>query len=297
MKAGVLGPWWVEGYGYKAAVEVATTAEELGYDVVWFADHVAVPASHVGHLRSTWFEVLTLLSNLAARTHRIRLGTNVLVAPYRHPLLSAKMLATVDVVSGGRLVVGVGSGFLEDEFTALGAPRFADRGTYTDECIAVWKEAWREGTASFSGRHLAFADVAVDPPPVQRPHPPIWIGNLGPHVLRRVAALGDGWHPVGLSIAGLRDGAERLETLCRERGRTERPAISYGGNRAPVTRARVPEAGRDLLAGGVEQVRDDLRRLEAVGCDNVVFRLGTGDDTVAAYLAQLVLVATQVLPP
>ena len=294
MKVGVLVPWWVEGYDHAVAREVAVTAEALGYDAVWFADHLAVPEAETPKLRRTWYDAPTLMAHVAAHTSRIRLGTNVLVAPYRHPLLSAKMLATVDAVSNGRLTVGVGSGFVPEEFAALGVDHFDDRGAYTDECIRVWKTVWRGGTASFSGRWVSFDDVTVDPPTVQQPHPPIWVGNLGRRVLERVATLGDGWHPVGLSVPALRAGTERLHTLWEEQRRTGAPAISYGGNPGPVTREPVPDCGRPLLTGGVEQVRRDLEELAAVPCANVVFRLGDRgpDDTLPRFLAQLELLAT-----
>lgn len=299
MKAGVLVPWWVAGFDHAVAVEVATTAEALGYDVVWFADHLAVPETETAKLRRTWYDAPTLMAHVAAHTTSIRLGTNVLVAPYRHPVLSAKMLATVDAVSGGRLIVGVGSGFVPEEFAALGAAdHFADRGAYTEECIAVWKLIWLGGTASFSGRYVDFNDMAVDPPTVQRPHPPIWIGNLGDRVLRRVAALGDGWHPVGLGLADLTAGAERLRALWREHTRVGAPVISYGGTPGAVTPRPVPEEGRALLTGGIDQIRGDLERLAAVACDNVVFRLGDRgpDDTLPRFLAQLDLLATVIRP-
>ena len=299
MKAGVLVPWWVAGFDHAVAVEVAAAAEALGYDVVWFADHLAVPEAETAKLRRTWYDAPTLMAHVAAHTSTIRLGTNVLVAPYRHPVLSAKMLATVDAVSAGRLTVGVGSGFVPEEFAALGmADHFDDRGAYTDECIAVWKAVWGGGTASFSGRYVSFAGMAVDPPPVQRPHPPIWVGNLGDRVLRRVAALGDGWHPVGLGLADLHAGVERLHAVWREHGRQGAPAVSYGGNPGAITTRPVAEEGRPLLTGGIDQVRGDLERLAAVPCDNVVFRLGHRgpDDTLPRFLAQLELLATALRP-
>jgi probable F420-dependent oxidoreductase len=299
VKAGVLVPWWVAGFDHAMAVEVATTAEALGYDVVWFADHLAVPEVETAKLRRTWYDAPTLMAHVAAHTSTIRLGTNVLVAPYRHPVLSAKMLATVDAVSGGRLIVGVGSGFVPEEFAALGAAdHFEDRGAYTEECIAVWKVIWKGGTASFSGRYVEFHHMVVDPPTVQRPHPPIWIGNLGDRVLRRVAAMGDGWHPVGLRVGDLHAGVARLRALWAEHQREGTPVISYGGNPGAITVLPVPEEGRALLAGGVEQVRGDLEQLAAVPCHNVAFRLGERgpDDTLPRFLAQLDLLATVVRP-
>lgn len=296
----MLVPWWVEGYDHAVAREVAVAAEELGYDVVWFADHLAIPEAESWKLRRTWYDAPTLMAHVAAYATRVGLGTNVLVAPYRHPVLAAKMLGTVDAVSGGRLIVGAGTGFVPEEFAALGvAEHFADRGAYTDECIEVWKAVWRGGTASFSGRYVSFRDMVLDPPTVQRPHPPIWIGNLGPRVLRRVAALGDGWHPVGLGLPELRADVDRLHALWHKQGRTDRPVISYGGNPGAITREPAPEEGRPLLTGGVEQVQGDLQELATVPCQNVVFRLGDRgpDDTLPRFLAQLELLATEVWDP
>lgn len=283
MNVGVVIPWWVDGFGYEAVLRAATTAEELGFDAVWFVDHLVVPPAQLDNLGTTWFEVLTLMANVAGRTERVSLGTDVLVAPYRHPVLAAKMLATLDVVSGGRLMIGVGSGFVQEEFETLGAD-FSARGPRTDECIGVWKSVWR-GDGPF----------AVDPKPVQRPHPPLLIGNRGGRVLRRVAALGDGWHPVGLTFEELRDGLRQLESLWREQGRSGRPQLSFGGAASRVGDEVTP-TDRPLLSGSPTQVTDDLLRLRELGCSNVVFRFRRPDGTLGDYLEQVELVATEVLP-
>ncbi len=283
MQVGVVIPWWVDDFGYDAVLRAATSAEQLGYDAVWFVDHVVVPPSQLENLGTTWFEVLTLMANIAGRTERISLGTDVIVAPYRHPVLAAKMLATLDVVSEGRLLIGVGSGFSAEEFEALGAD-FATRGARTDECIRVWKSVWR-GDGPF----------AVDPKPLQQPHPPLLIGNRGPPVLRRVAALGDGWHPVGLDFDKLRDGMQRLESLWREHGRSGAPVLSYGGSASRVGDELAP-AERPLLSGSPAQVTDDLVRLRELGCRYVVFRLRRPGGTLAEYFEQVELIATDVLP-
>jgi probable F420-dependent oxidoreductase len=242
-----------------------------------------------------WFETLTLMSSIAARVERVRLGTDVLVAPYRHPVLAAKMLATLDIVSGGRLIIGVGGGYVKEEFETLGAPYFL-RGAYTDECIRAWKAMWGEGRASFEGRFFSFQDVTNEPKPVQRPHPPLWIGNAGPRVLRRVAELGDGWHPIGLPFDRLEAGIARLQAICDRIGRRQMPSLSYSGLFGLVTERRQDEGRRAPLMGEVGQVVDDLHRFKNLGFDSVLFRPGVKDGTTELTLEQLDLIAKKVLP-
>lgn len=255
MRAGILNPWWVRGYGYDSVVRVSRVAEELGFDSVWFADHLAVPSARLPHLHRPWFEVISLMAHVAGLTSRIALGTNVLVAPYRPPVPAAKMLATLDVVSKGRPILGVGTGFLEEELVALGVSHFKDRGSYTDSCIRTWKAVWSgEVDRTLTG-----------PDPTQRPHPPLWLDNRGPRVLRRVVELGDGWHPVGLNLNELREGRKRLLELWTDAFKWIR-GLRDGGRRdgdcAPAPAARIiqdPNATAAAAEHGIEiQVRDVL---------------------------------------
>ena len=164
---------------------VAVRAEALGYDSVWLGDHVA--------FHNPTLESLTALTWVAAHTTRMRLGPCVYLLALRHPTLAAKTVATLDVLSGGRVVFGVGvGGEFPKEFEAAGIPH-AERGRRVDEGIAVCRAIWNRSPASFAGRFVRFADVAVEPRPAQPGGPPIWIGGRSDHALRRAARLGDGW--------------------------------------------------------------------------------------------------------
>src|SRR5438874_1420026 len=216
----------------------------LGFHSTVIADHVVFPvtiASKYPYTVSGAFpgggdalEQLTLMSFVAAKSERLRLITSVMILPHRNPVLTAKMLATIDVLSRGRVTVGVGVGWLREEFEALGAPDFDRRGAVSDEYIRIFKTLWTENPASFEGRFYRFDPLRFLPQPVQKPHPPIWIGGHSPAALRRVARLGDGWHPVGgiaavpLRPAEMRASLAELHRLTEKEGRDpSRLTISF----------------------------------------------------------------------
>ena len=191
-------------------VRLGVRAEELGFDSVWVNHHVL----NVGYVRDRlgerpYHDALVILTWLAAQTSRVRIGTSVLVLPYLHPMVLAKELATLDHLSGGRLVVGVGVGSLAEENAALGVA-YDTRGSYCNEFLEVLRRLWTEQRASFHGRFFDFEDLISSPKPLQRPHPAIVVGGNRPPALRRVARLGDGWHPLGVSPDGVR---RRLEVI------------------------------------------------------------------------------------
>src|SRR5262245_26500422 len=221
---------------------MARRAEELGFAHVTANDHLVVPnriaspypytptGEWPGARAGECLEQITVLGFLAAATARVRLVTSVMVVPQRPAVLAAKALATVDVLSEGRLTVGVGVGWLDEEFRALAAPPFAERGAVTDEFLAAFHELWTSDAPRFAGKHVAFSDIRFEPKPVQKPRPPIWVGGESRVALRRVARLGDGWYPVG------NNPREPLDTPER-----------YAAGRAELE-AEVTKAGRDARA-------------------------------------------------
>ncbi len=234
-------------------------AEALGFDSVWVNHHVL----NVGYVRDRlgerpYYDALVMLTWLAAQTSRVTLGTSVLVMPYLHPMVLAKELATLDHLSGGRLVIGVGVGSLPEENAALGVA-YDSRGGYCNEFIEVLRLLWTNERASFAGEFFAFDDLISSPKPLQKPHPPIVVGGNRPPALRRAARLGDGWHPMNVSPDGVR---RRLETV-----------------RAEATALR-----RDHVLATV-QVRLDMRRVTAesvaeysdAGVSELVMSLNTAD--------------------
>ena len=218
-----------------ALKKVAAAAEALGFDSVLIGDHIVIPKKitspwpydeYVGgktpyavYTDMVWFDPFDTMAFLAAVTERVRLGISVVIVPYRHPFDVARRVATIDVLSGGRFVLGVGVGWLEDEFRLLGIP-FAKRGARTREYVAMMQALWTQDAPRFSGDFVELhEDVNVLPRPIQKPHPPIWVGGESTPALRRVAAFGNGWH-CGLvlpeRIPGLLD---RIRGLMDEAGR------------------------------------------------------------------------------
>jgi probable F420-dependent oxidoreductase len=188
---------------------LAQTAEALGFDSIWISDHVVVPEriessypySPDGRFPTSpnqpYLDPIPTLSYLAGRTSRVRLGTHVLVLPYRHPLLTAKMIATLDNLSGGRIDFGIGVGWMREEFEALGQQTYDRRGAATDEQLRILKKVWTEGVTSYDGEFWSFPTLGALPMPVQKPHPPIWVGGHSKAARRRTAHLADGWLPIG----------------------------------------------------------------------------------------------------
>jgi probable F420-dependent oxidoreductase len=242
--------------------------EALGYASLWFTDHVIGVRAYQPVYGPTWVEALTALAFAAACTSRIRLGVGVLVVPYRQPVYTAKVLATIDQLSGGRLVVGIGVGWSRSEYRALGVgDRYEERGAYTDEALAVMQRCWQGGWFGFAGRWTQFREIEFSPVPVQQPHPPLWVGGMSRPALRRAARFGDAWHPTGISaeeVARLGDELDRLAG--RPVPRTVRirvePAMGPEELRALLNRyaeARVSEAVVDIKT---EDTMEFLRAAE-----------------------------------
>jgi probable F420-dependent oxidoreductase len=265
---------------------LVTRGEALGFASVMIADHVVFPtaiASRYPYTVSGEFpgggdalEQLTLMAFVAGCTRSLRLVTSVMILPYRNPVVTAKVLATIDVLSRGRVTVGVGVGWLREEFEALGAPDFEQRGSASDEYLQIFKALWTESPASFDGRFYRFASVRCLPQPVQKPHPPIWIGGHSAAALRRVARHGDGWHPVGanaavpLRPAELRASLDELARLTEREGRDpSRLTISF---KAPVydVTAPVPGGNRRPFTGSPGQILDDIDAYGRLGVSELV---------------------------
>jgi len=197
----------------RAFNDAVDTIEGLGFEDVWFGDHVAVP-SYAAHLtRPEWLEPLSACMLALGRTTRLRAGTDVLVLPYRDPLLVAKMAATADVLSGGRLVLGIGVGYLKGEFEALGAD-YGRRGSVTDQYLRVMQVLWGSaGTpVSFDTEFVRFNDVCMGPPPTTG-QVPVWVGGNARGALRRAALMGDGWHPLFPTPDLYRSGRDTIVAL------------------------------------------------------------------------------------
>src|SRR3989441_8630615 len=179
---------WIPTCRHLATVEIirhsAIRAEQLGYDSVWVSDHVVVPNANIVNFGETIFDPLVTLGVLAGATSRVRLGTTVLIVPYRNAVVTAKMVSSLDALSGGRVVLGIGAGWVAAESAALGVP-FAERGAMTDEYLAAMQELWTSRAPSFAGKYTRFGGLVFEPKPLQKPHPPLWVGGNSRAALRR----------------------------------------------------------------------------------------------------------------
>ena len=244
----------------EAIVAAATKAEEVGFDAIFVNDHIIVDSSSRAAPWTNVYDPFVAMSFIAAHTTRIGVGVSVLIMPYRNPVATAKSLATIDRMSGGRLIAGVGAGWNEAEFAALGVP-FHERGARTNEYLRVWQACWAPGKVSFAGRFFSFSDMHVSPKPVQQPHPPIWIGGASDAALRRAARFAAIWQPTPLPLAELVERQTALHQACDQIGRLPIPtrmsfrveistvtgnALSSGGKR-PVGYGTPAEVASDLL--------------------------------------------------
>lgn len=296
-------------------LRIAEKAEALGYDSVFVTDHVVLPVSAArsvypysptgqfpGGAAQDYLDPLALLGHLGHATRRVRLGTSVLVIPYRNPLVTAKTLATLDVLARGRLILGAGTGWWREEFEALGAPPFEERGAVTDEYLRLMRAVWTTDPVTFEGRYCRVPEVHALPKPLQRGGIPVWVGGHTPAALRRTGALGDGWHPIALRPPAMLAPeayavcVARIQAHAREAGRD--PAAITLTLRVPMetraARAKAPAGDRPLFQGTPDEVLADLRRYQALGVSHVVFDPVRPD--LRAWLATLERFAGEVRP-
>jgi probable F420-dependent oxidoreductase len=269
MQFGLSLPHFWQVASPEAIRRVAQRAEHLDYDGIWVSDHIVIPYSAVDRFGSVFYEPLTVLAFAAACTARIRLGTTVIIVPYRNPLVTAKVLSTLDVLSGGRVTAGMAVGWTEDEFKALGVP-FKERGALTDEYIAAFKALWTQDKPAFHGQSVRFDNIAFEPKPVQKPHIPIWIGGNSRRAIRRAVALGDCWHPTRPLVGDVKAGVSYLHEVCAQRGRDPRSLMI--AVRQPLKFYDGPEASarRRPLLGSTQKIVDDLGQYRDVGVQYVM---------------------------
>ncbi len=260
-----------EGAYMLEALDAGPLFEGMGWVGLWLSDHLLGIAEDHLH-QPSWTEITVAMAHLAARTSRIRIGAGVLVVPYRDPVLTARTIASLDQLSRGRIDLGIGVGWLEREFQALGRGHlFAKRGEVTNEAIEVMLACWQGGTVEHHGRWFDVPPVVFEPPPWQRPRVPLWIGSLGANgaPLRRAASFADCWHPSELDTAGqrlspraYREAGERLDEIA---GRL-------------VTRTL-----RLKCDGDPAEVIDKLHAFAEAGCEQAACSFISGSATFAAF--------------
>jgi probable F420-dependent oxidoreductase len=267
----------------EALVEVARAAEDLGYDSVWTTDHIMMTRGQeepYGRI----LEALVALTWAAAATQRVRLGTSVIVLTQRQPVLVAKQAATLDYLSGGRLILGVGAGWNQREFGYLGVD-FAHRGRRLNEYIRALRELWTSPDPRFEGEYVRFSDVLFAPRPAQPSGPPIWVGGSSPAALRRAARLCDGWQPVGATPEAAAAGLRTIRELAGER-----PVVGAVRLRTAVGRMLSGTRGADgraqaALSGSADEIGEGIRAYESAGVSHMLCAFVA--DELSEYLGQM----------
>ena len=246
----------------------AQLSESLGYHLIMTSDHIAITPDVQLRYPAPFYEPLSLLGWLAGVTNTIEIGTTVIIMPYRNVLELARAGANVDQLSGGRFILGVGIGWAQQEFQALGVP-FKSRGAITNEYLEAIKLLWTQDVASYEGRFASFKDVNTAPRPIRSPHPPIWVGGPSDAAMRRTVRYGDAWHPIRIRMDWFRDqGIPRLKEIADEEGRPM--PLLCPRIRLRLTESPVSEGERVVGEGSLDQVHRDLAELESLGCSYVV---------------------------
>lgn len=263
----------------------AQLGEALGFDYLTMTDHIALPdVSAPGYPYSTTgefyspepghrMEQLTAAAWVAAQTSKIRLVLAVMVVPHRPAVLAAKMLSTIDVLSGGRLTVGIGAGWLKVEIDAVATTSFAERGAVTDEYMDAMRTIWTQEKPVFHGKYVNIDGLLTDPKPVQKPHPPIWVGGESGPSMRRAARIGDAWYPIGSNNAHLLDtlprltaGIARLRDMTKAAGRDPNAiGVVYRVKRHGQPAPLATDGNRKLFTGSVANTIEDIAALKAIG--------------------------------
>jgi probable F420-dependent oxidoreductase len=268
-------------------VRFAQQAEALGFYCLTVADHVIVPKNISvpypytvdGKYPGTGYHLETLMTMgyLAGATQRIRFVTSVMILPYRNPIVTAKMLASLDVLSGGRVIVGAGVGWMKEEFATIRTEPFEERGTVTDEYIAAFRELWTSDNPSFNGKYCSFSNILFLPKPVQKPAIPIWIGGHSKQAIRRAARLGDGWHPIGgvptipLEPEDIVKDVSLLREYAQKAGRDpEKIRVALKGSLFDREKQIAPGKRRRFI-GTTEEIASDIREYHAAGVDTMIF--------------------------
>jgi probable F420-dependent oxidoreductase len=284
MKFGVFLPISGRAAGRDTLMEAALSAESLGYDSVWTADRIIIPwkiktvypysadEKFIVPPDRPFLEPLTCLAFLAGCTEKIRLGMSVLVLPYRHPLYWAKVATTIDHLSKGRLILGVGVGWMEEEFVALGVP-FQKRGEMSDEQLQILKPLWEQERSDFEGRYYRFEDIAFYPKPVRDYRIPIWVGGEGARAQRRAGEYGDAWFPYFVKITPreLAVGFENVRRWALKVGRDPDRIEQACCLPIEITRDPVPqEEGR--LTGSSGQLVEALTAYQDIGVKHIALQ-------------------------
>jgi probable F420-dependent oxidoreductase len=272
MKFGIAVPNFGSYAKIDEILEISSLAEELSYDSLWVSDHVIIPNSHEG-FGEIFLDPFMTLTYVAAITKSIELGTSVIILPYRNPIVLAKMVSTLDALSRGRVILGVGAGWLKGEFETLGVS-FEERGAITDEYIEILKELWISENPCYKGKYLDFSNLKSSPKPQRKPHPPIWVGGGSKRAIERAARYGDGWQPVGYTPKELGERADYLNSIIED-GRRDGFVISLRRNIEINEHKEFND--EDTLRGGRDKIIRGIREYGEAGVTHMVLYILAGD--------------------
>jgi probable F420-dependent oxidoreductase len=279
--------WHLPCYGTLATREnlmlVAREAEARGFESVFVSDHVAspfeptTPHGYTFPVRPTdaFLDPLTALALVAAVTEHVKLGTSVLVLPHRHPVLTAKIIATLDSLSGGRVIVGAGVGSLRDEIELFGVP-YDRRGAWSDEALGVMPRCWADERSKHDGEFFRFDDVGCYPKPAQEPHPPLWIGGGTPAAYRRVARFGDGFHAAWSTPEVMREQVREVWKACSDIGRLGTD-LTFSVRAAFGIREQLSQHATASLVGPPAFIAEQIARYANVGVSHIVLEASVRD--------------------
>lgn len=246
----------------------ANLSEALGYHLLMVSDHVAMTPDVEERYPAPFYDPFVTLSWLAGITTNLELGTTVIIVPYRHPVLLARMCSNIDQISGGKFILGVGVGWAKQEFETLGLP-FHKRGAMTNDYLAALKTLWTGGRESYRGQFVDFENVNSAPKPLTIPHPPIWVGGTSDRSLRRAVRFGDGWHPTRVRVDELQtDLFPRLIQIAEEESANVPDFCPR--MRLLLTDTPMPEDSRRAGEGTLDQIRRDLDDLQNLGAEYLV---------------------------
>jgi probable F420-dependent oxidoreductase len=277
MKFGVFLPVSGRAASRRTLMEAAQQAEALGFDSVWAADRLVIPwkiettypyskeATFIVPPDRPFFDTMTCLAFLAGCTEKIQLGMSVMVLPYRHPLHWSRIATTIDQLSTGRLILGVGVGWMEEEFAAMNAP-FKERGKVSDEQLILLKQLWSEEHITFHGKYYNVDDIAFLPKPYQKPRLPIWVGGEGKYAQRRAGRYGDAWFPyfVKTTPQELEAGFDNVRAEAKNAGRDPEKVELACCLPVELTPTAGPQI-KDYLKGSIEQVSERVRQFIDIG--------------------------------
>jgi len=274
MKFGITIPNYGKFADRESILEISLAAEELGFDSLWTSDHIVLPTNHKG-FGNVFYEPIVTLSYIAQKTKEIKLGTSVIVLPYRNPIAFAKSVATLDVLSDGRVILGVGSGWLKEEFKAL-CVKYEERGKITDEYIEILKELYTSESPSFAGNYHQFSDISFNPKPIQKPYPPIWVGGNSKNALKRAVKYGSGWHVVGLTPEEIVEETKDLKELLLENNKTKNNFIVSVRKNIQITKREIKDAA-ELLRGDIVKISEGIEGYKNAGVNYIVFQVLSSD--------------------